>query len=133
MMEENKTEFDSVENSAEKAKRAALVRQSEMKHNSVLFMITASVVEIIVTLAIMVVLYILAAWLIYKVFKSSSPLPFQIVYPLIFIAGMILGFIVYKKIMRFGIDKFKLNDKIRSDIIDHYLTRKEWKAKEQKK
>lgn len=132
-MEENETTQHSFENAEEKAKRAAFIKKTELKHRSTIFMIVASVVEIIVTLVIMVGLYILAAWLIYKVFKSASPLPFQIAYPLIFILGMILGFIVYKRIMRFGIDKFNLRDKLQPDIVDHYLTRKEWKEKNNRK
>ncbi|HAH60879.1 MAG TPA: hypothetical protein DCL73_02130 [Treponema sp.] len=132
-MEENETAQHGFEDAEEKAKRAAFIKKTEMKHRSTIFMIVASVVEIIVTLVIMVGLYILAAWLIYKVFKSASPLPFQIAYPLIFILGMILGFIVYKRIMRFGIDKFNLRDKLRPDIADHYLTRKEWKDKNNRK
>ncbi|MFA6857388.1 MAG: hypothetical protein WCR31_09280 [Treponema sp.] len=132
-MKENETIGSDFEAADEKTKRAAFVKRSEQKHRSTIFMIIASVVEIIVTLIIMVGLYIFTAWLIYKVFKSTSPVPFQIAYPLIFIFGMVLGFIVYKRIIRFGIDKFHLKDKIRPDIIDHYLTRKEWKAKNNRK
>jgi hypothetical protein len=132
-MEENNTTENGFENADEKAERAALIKRSELKRNSTIFMIAASVVEIIVTLIIMFGLYILAAWLIYKVFRSTSPVPFQIAYPLIFILGMILGFFVYKRIMRFGIDKFKLENKLQSGIIDHYLTRKEWKEKNNRK
>jgi hypothetical protein len=121
------------EYSDEKAKREAFVKRADMKRRSTIFMIVASVVEIIVTLVIMICLYIVAAWLIYKVFKSTSAIPFQIAYPLIFILGMVFGFMVYKKIMRFGIDKFNLRGKLQADIIDHYLTRKEWKEKNNRK
>jgi uncharacterized membrane protein len=132
-MKENETIRNDFEAAGEKSKRAAFIKQSEQKHRSTIFMIVASIIEIIVTLIIMVGLYIFAAWLIYKVFKSVSPVPFQIAYPLIFILGMVLGFIIYKRIVRFGIDKFNLKDKLQPDIIDHYLTRKEWKAKNNRK
>ncbi|MCK9169671.1 MAG: hypothetical protein M0P01_04590 [Treponema sp.] len=132
-MKENETIRSDLEPADEKSKRAAFVKRSEQKRRSTIFMIVASVIEIAVTLIIMVGLYIFAAWLIYKVLKSTSPVPFQIAYPLIFILGMVLGFIVYKRIMRFGIDKFNLKDTLQPDIIDHYLTRKEWKAKNNRK
>lgn len=132
-MEENDEGQSSFEKAQEKAYRDAAMKKAELKRNSMIFMIAASVVEIILTLVLMIGLYVLAAWLIYRVLKISSPLPFQIAYPLVFILGMILGFILYKLVMRWAIDKFHLRGKIQPDIVDHYLTRKEWKNKNNRK
>ena len=75
-------------------------------------------------LALMTALYILAAVLCYRVFRLESALPIQIASPLVFIGGMIFGFILHKKIMYVIIDKLNLYDKLQKGLGDYYRPRK---------
>jgi|WetSurMetagenome_2_1015567.scaffolds.fasta_scaffold217958_2 hypothetical protein len=101
------------------------IHQAEIKKASILFMVTGTIIEIIITLVVLFGLYILAAYLIFKVFGIKSPVAFQIMYPLIFIGGIVLGFFLYKQVMRWSIKKFHLEKKLKSEIIEHYLSRRE--------
>jgi ABC-type siderophore export system fused ATPase/permease subunit len=122
------------DNAEEKARRAAAVKKAEMKRASLIFMLSASLVEIVISLVIIMGLYVLIAFLVFKVCGlQPGPTPFFLVSTVVFIAGLVLGFFLYKKIMRLVIDKMKLQDKLQPDIIDHYLTNKEWKEKHQRR
>lgn len=89
------------------------------------FTILASLFEIVETLIIIFGLIILAAILAFSVFKieegSVGVNIFQISLIFIFIGGMVLGFIIYKKCVRFAIKKFKLMDKLEEGILIHYF------------
>ena len=71
------------------------------KRASTRFMLFCSVFEIIETVLIMFIMFVLSALIVFKVFNATGPtgqLVFQILLVVIFIGGMILGFIIYKKI-----------------------------------
>lgn len=100
------------------------------KRNSVRFMIFSSVFEIIETVLIMFVMFVIASFLTFKVFHAdpNSQLAgtiFQISLVVIFIGGMILGFFIYKKCARWYIKKFKMFDKLNDDVLIHYFKEEE--------
>ena len=124
MEHNNYSDIDRMEIEAEKKRREAIIKKSELKRNTIFFTIASCIVQVILMLAFMTALYILAAVLCYRVFRLESALPIQIVSPLIFIGGMIFGFILHKKIMTVIIDKLNLYDKLQKGLGDYYRPRK---------
>lgn len=115
----------------ERARRKAeTVAYRTKKNTSRMFMVCMSIFEIVVSLAIIIVLFIAAAFVTFKLFKitgTTGQVIFEIVSIIIFIGGMILGFFAYKAFARFVIKKFKLEEKISADILEHYKSKEERK------
>lgn len=108
----------------EKAKRKkAQVEFRTKKRYSLKFQILASIFEIIETVIIMFSLIILSAYLAFGVFhiNQESTVLIQIGVIFIFLLGMVLGFIVYKKVIRWYIRKFKKMNKLNDEILVHYF------------
>lgn len=120
----NYSDIDRMEIEAEKKRREAIIKKSELKRNTIFFTIVSCIVQVILMLALMTALYILAAVLCYRVFRLESALPIQIASPLVFIGGMIFGFILHKKIMYVIIDRLNLYDKLQKGLGDYYRPRK---------
>lgn len=120
----NYSDIDRMEIEAEKKRREEIIKKSELKRNTILFTIASCIVQVILMLALMTVLYILAVVLCYRVFNLKSALPIQIASPLVFIGGMVSGFILHKKIMYVIIDKLNLYDKLQKGLGDYYRPRK---------
>ena len=120
----NYSDIDRMEIEAGKKRREAIIKKSELKRNTIFFTIVSCIVQVILMLALMTVLYILAAVLCYRVFRLESALPIQIASPLVFIGGMIFGFILHKKIMYVIIDRLNLYDKLQKGLGDYYRPRK---------
>lgn len=111
------------EETREKRKKEQVAYRSK-KAASTRFMIFASLINILETLVIMLVLFMLAAVLTFKVFHATGPVGqvvFQVLMVVIFIGSMILGFFVYKKTMVFLITKMGLKDKLLDDVLVHYF------------
>jgi len=124
MEHNNYSDIDRMEMEAEKKRREAIVKKSELKRNTILFTIASCIVQVILMLALMTALYIIVAVLCYRVLRFESALPIQIASPLIFIGGMIFGFILHKKVMYVIIDKLNLYDKLQKGLGDYYRPRK---------
>lgn len=120
----NYSDIDRMEIEAEKKRREAIIKKSEIKRNTIIFTIASCIVQVILMLALMTALYILVAVLCYRVFRLESALPIQIASPLVFIGGMIFGFILHKKIMYAIIDRLNLYDKLQKGLGDYYHPRK---------
>lgn len=93
----------------------------KIRNNTILFAIITGFCNIILTLAIMFVLFIISALMIYKVFHSGSAIPIQIAMPVILIGGLILDFFLSIRIIRLVIIKFNLKDKINPKVAAQYL------------
>lgn len=118
------SDIDRMEIEAEKKRREAIIKKSELKRNTILFTIASCIVQVILMLALMTALYIIVAVLCYRVLRFESALPIQIASPLIFIGGMIFGFILHKKVMYVIIDRLNLYDKLQKGLGDYYRPRK---------
>lgn len=106
------------------------------KRTSNIFMFFATIFEIIETLLLIVLLYIGLVVLISKLFTPDSQVAatiFQIGTVVIFIGGMILGFLIYKKAIVFVIKKMKLEDKLSEDVLSHYIRKSDDEIKEELK
>lgn len=88
------------------------------------FMLLASLFEIIETLVLMCALFLLSAFLFFKVFNVSGENASNIYWGIlvaIFVIGMIGGFLIYKRVIRFVIKKLNLKDKLVDDVLIHYF------------
>lgn len=88
------------------------------------FMLLASLFEIIETLVLMCALFLLSAFLFFKVFNVSGENVSNIYWGIlvaIFVIGMIGGFLIYKSVIRFVIKKLNLKDKLVDDVLIHYF------------
>lgn len=96
------------------------------KRNSRIFLICGSAFEIIETLAVILLLFLIFSLIIFKLLKLPESLAltvFQFSTIVSFIGGLFLGFIIYKKCARFVIEKFNLSDKLTNEVLGHYARR----------
>lgn len=118
------------EQEREKHKREQIEFRTR-KRNTTRFQIFASLFEIVETFLIMIILLILASVICFGVFHiGDNPngvgiKVFQAILVLIFLGGMVLGFIIYKKAVRWYIIKFKKKDKLNKDLLIHYFKEEE--------
>lgn len=117
------TELDEAE---QKRKKEQTIAWRETKRKSTLFMLAASFFEIVETIFIIIILFTLTSLFFFKVLNAENNETVQIIYQIflivgVFIGGVILGFIVYKKVIRWVIIKFKLEDVLSEEIIYHYI------------
>lgn len=106
------------------------------KRTSSIFMFFATIFEIIETLLLIILAYIALVFIISRVFPADSKVAgtiFQIGTVVIFIGGMILGFLIYKKVVVFAIKKMKLEDKLSDDVLNHYIKKTDDEIKEELK
>lgn len=115
----------------EKARRKAdVIKRRKLNKNSRLFMVGMSIFEIIVTLAIIIVLFLALAFVMFRLFKATGPVAqivFEVLSIIIFIGGMVLGFFVYKAFAKWVIKKYNLYEKINKDVLEHYKSKEEQK------
>lgn len=114
----------------EREERQVLIHEHDVKKATVLFMVAATIVELVMSVICVAILYVGVGLMAYRVMKATTPIPLQIASPLIFIGGLIAGYNIYKRLMRWVIDRFALKDKIKGDVYDQYLTRKERRMRE---
>lgn len=96
------------------------------KRNSRLFLFFGSIFEIIETIAVVFLLFIFFALLIFRVFNlpdQAASTVFQFCTIVSFLGGLFLGFMIYKAVANFVIEKFNLTDKLTNEILGHYSKR----------
>ncbi len=112
--------------------KAELERRKKTR-NSRLFLFFGSIFEIVETLAVILLLFVFFSFLILRVFKlpeSAAQTIFQFSTIVSFIGGLFLGFIIYKRVARFVIEKFNLTDKLTNEVLGHYAKRDKAAEKE---
>lgn len=82
------------------------------KHFSLLFLLVATVLNIVMTIVIIVALIVLAMLLIRVILHIDNPMVAMIAWMVCFIGGIILDMFVYSKLMNYAITRFKLEDKL---------------------
>lgn len=119
---------DMDEESRERLKKQQVEYRTKKRYSSS-FMILASLFMILETVIIMFASFVLAALLIFKVFNmaesSAGGTVYSIVMVLIFIGGLVTGFLIYTKSVRWAIIKFKLKEKLSDDVLLHYFKKEE--------
>lgn len=95
------------------------------KRTSSTFTVLLTLFEIFITLVIMIGLFLLVAFFLFRVFKidpniQSVQVGFEISMVVIFFGSLVLGFFCYKALARWAIKKFQLEDKLTDDVLLHY-------------
>jgi len=96
------------------------------KRNSRLFLFFGSIFEIAETLAVIFLLFVFFSLMIFRVFQiqeEAARTIFQFCTIVSFLGGLFLGFIIYKTVANFVIEKFNLSDKLTNEILGHYSKR----------
>ena len=96
------------------------------KRNSRLFLFFGSIFEIAETLAVILLLWLFFALLVFRVFnlpEATAANIFTFCTIVSFIGGLFLGFMIYKNVANFVIEKFNLTDKLTNEILGHYSKR----------
>ena len=117
------TEADNAER--EELKKREIERRNKSR-NSRLFLFFGSVFEIVETLLVILGLFILFSFLIFKVFnlpEEAAKTIYQYSTIVSFLGGLFLGFVIYKNCANFVIEKFKLEDKLSNEVLGHYSKR----------
>ena len=120
MIEEEMTPYEKEEKERQKQ---AKIEYNKKKKFSAIFMTVACLVEILETLAVMLLLLILVTFLFTKVIHlegKAYDTVMTICMILVFFGGLALGFFIYKKLVTLVIKKFKLEDKLMEDVLVHY-------------
>ena len=124
MEHNNFSDIDRTEIEAEKKRRQEIIKKGEIKRNTILFTIVSCIVQVILMLVLMIALYAVAAVIFYSIHRLQTARTKQISYTLVFVGGMIFGFILHKKIMFVIIDKLNLYGKLQKGLGDYYRPRK---------
>ena len=106
-------------------------RKKQKASNTFLFFGTLS--EIAISLAFVFVYFILSIIITSKVPESSQQIVYNILMIVSFLGGLVSGFFVYRTLGRLVIKKFKLDEKLREDVLNQFKTRKEFKEYYEKK
>ncbi len=107
-----------------KKRKLEQVEYRNKKRFSSIFMLVATAFEIVETIVLMLILFILMAFILLKLFNPDNPavqIAFQISTVVIFIGGLVLGFLIYKKTIHWVIKKFNLEEKLLEDVTSHYI------------
>src|SRR5574344_37806 len=103
----------------EQRKKDAIEYQNK-KRNSYIFMLCASLFDIVETVLLIVVVFMFFMIKVFHIQGDAATILFQVMTVVIFIGGMILGFIIYRKVVQWAIEKFNIAEKINDNVLVHY-------------
>lgn len=130
-------DYSELDKAEQERRKKDQIEYRNKKRFSTLFLTLGSIFEIIETLIIIFAGVILSSLLIFRVFHlptDQSSIVFSIVLIAIFIGGLVLGFIIYKKVVGWVIRKFNLQEKLNDEVVSHYVKDpKEEQNKKQKR
>lgn len=104
-------------------RRKDAIEFQNKKRTSYIFMLCASLFEIVETVLLIVVLFVVFMFFMIRVFHiqgDAATIIFQVMTVVIFIGGLILGFIIYRKVVQWAIEKFNLSEKVNESVLVHY-------------
>ena len=109
-------------------------RKKQTTSNTFLFL--GTICEIIISLAFVLLLFLISVVLLYRILslpEKVTEIVFNILLIVSFIGGLVLGFMEYKRLGRWVINKWELKDKLREDVLNQFKTAKEFKEYYEKK
>ena len=129
--------FEELDEKVKEQRKKDAVEYRNKKRFSNLFLFCGSLFEIVETLFIIIFLFITVSFFMFRVFGATGDIGqtvFSIMTIVVFFGGLFLGFFIYKRVMGWVIEKFKFEDKLSKEILDHYRKRtKEEKEAELRK
>ncbi|MCR4580546.1 MAG: hypothetical protein K5681_09405 [Treponema sp.] len=116
--------MEDLDEEAKAKRKKEQVEYRNKKRTSNIFMLAATAFEILETLLLIILMFLIVAVILFKCFDPESQgvqIAFQVSTVVIFIGGMILGFLIYKKAVQWAIKKFHLEDILLDDVKRHYI------------
>lgn len=117
-------DYSEIDEEEKKRRKEQSVIWRTKRKNSTIFMFATTIVEILVSLAAILILFCVSAFFIFRVFHAgdtkAGAIIFEVLTVVSFIGGMIIGYFLYKLCARWAIKQFKLEDKLSDDVLMHY-------------
>ena len=119
-----------------KARKEAVIAAQKKRNFSNIFVLCASIFLILETMIIlgilMIPLFAIFSHLIPRFNNSTAiGMAFAVSQMVFFVGGLILGFMVFRKVVNYIIRHYKLQDRLTENVLSHYLKKtKEEKAME---
>lgn len=124
-------DYQELDEAEKERRKKEAVEFRNRKRNSNLFLFLGSLFEIVVSLIIILGLFLFFLAVLSRILPANI---FEKVYPITtlisFFGGLFLGFMVYRKLAQFIIEKYNLKDKITDEVYKHYakLSKEEMEA-----
>ena len=129
-------EMDELDEKEREKRKQDQIAYRKKQSTSNLFLFIGTICEIIISLAFVLLLFLISVVLLYRLLnlpENVTAIVFNILLIVDFIGGLVLGFKVYKRIGRWVINKWELKDKLREDVLNQFKTAKEFKEYYEKK
>ena len=126
-------EMDELDEKEREKRKNDQIEYRNRQKTSNLFLFLGTVFEIVISMAFVLLYFIIAVVITSKLPESAQQITYNILMILAFLGGLVSGFFVYRFLGRLVIKKLKLEDKLREDILNQFKTHKEYKADYEKK
>ena len=123
-------EMDELDEQEKERRKNDQIEYRNKQKTSNVFLFFGTLFEIAISFIFVFAIIILAVLICARVLNLSDSVMsvvYQIILILGFLGGLVLGFFVYRKLGRWVIRKWKLEDKLREDVKKQFMTRKEFK------
>lgn len=126
-------EMDELDEKERQKRKNDQIEYRNRQKTSNLFLFLGTVFEIVISMAFVLLYFIIAVVITSKLPESAQQVTYNILMILAFLGGLVSGFFVYRFLGRLVIKKLKLEDKLREDVLNQFKTHKEYKADYEKK
>ena len=126
-------EMDELDEKERQKRKNDQIEYRNRQKTSNLFLFLGTVFEIVISMAFVLLYFIIAVVITSKLPESAQQVTYNILMILAFLGGLVSGFFVYRFLGRLVIKKLKLQDKLREDVLNQFKTHKEFKADYEKK
>ena len=126
-------EMDELDEKERQKRKNDQIEYRNRQKTSNLFLFLGTVFEIVISMAFVLLYFIIAVVITSKLPESVQQVTYNILMILAFLGGLVSGFFVYRFLGRLVIKKLKLEDKLREDVLNQFKTHKEFKADYEKK
>jgi len=126
-------EMDELDEKERQKRKNDQIEFRNRQKTSNLFLFLGTVFEIVISMAFVLLYFIIAVVITSKLPESAQQVTYNILMILAFLGGLVSGFFVYRFLGRLVIKKLKLEDKLREDVLNQFKTHKEFKADYEKK
>lgn len=126
-------EMDELDEKEREKRKNDQIEYRNRQKTSNLFLFLGTVFEIVISMAFVLLYFIIAVVITSKLPESAQQVTYNILMILAFLGGLVSGFFVYRFLGRLVIKKMKLEDKLREDVLNQFKTHKEFKADYEKK
>lgn len=114
---------EEIDEKVEAQKKKDIIEYRNKKRTSRIFLFAVTIFEIVETILVVFLLFLVSTFVIGKLFGNNQELAttaFQYAFVVVFIGGLVLGFIIFKKTVQWYIEKFNLEDKLTDEVLYHY-------------